>query len=293
MMRSMTAYSRYETKISVGNIIWELRSTNQRYLEIFIQTPKEFYFFDHVIQKYLRNKIKRGRIECSLYFDRSEKLKILYINESLVKDLIQYLLHIKKNINKEFKTNINLLDILNFPGILSHKEKNIENISDELIISLDKIIDIFIVSREKEGIALTSVIEKKLKLIVSEIKKIKQFIPEIEILQRNKLIKKLNEISKTFILNQNHLEQEILLFFQKYDISEELDRLGIHVKEVFYCIKNTKKEPVGKKLNFIMQELHREANTLASKSINTNITMSAITIKVFIEQIREHIQNVE
>ncbi|WP_392559921.1 YicC/YloC family endoribonuclease [Orbus mooreae] len=288
MIRSMTAYARKETNANWGHAAWELRSVNQRYLETYIRLPEQLRSLEPIIREKLRNKLTRGKVECNLRFelDLANQHQELCLN----KDLAKQLLHAANWIKDEAVSGeINVVDVLRWPGVMSAKEQDLDTISQEILAALDVAIDDFITVREREGEALKALIVQRLEGITVEINKIRELMPEILVWQKDKLKSRLEEVAAE--LEPNRLELELILIAQKIDVAEELDRLSTHVKETYSILK--KNEAVGRRLDFMMQEFNRESNTIASKSINADITASAIELKVLIEQMREQIQNIE
>lgn len=288
MIRSMTAYARKEINANWGNASWELRSVNQRYLETYIRLPEQFRSLEPIIRERLRSRLTRGKVECNLRFelDLSNFQQQLFLNKDLASQLIQSANWIKDQVNDG---NINIIDILRWPGVMSAKEQDLDKISIEILALLEKAIDEFIKVRESEGKSLEQLLVQRLEAITGEVTKIRNWMPEILQWQKDKLKTKMEEANIEF--EPNRLEQELILTAQRIDIAEELDRLSTHVKETYTILK--KNEAVGRRLDFMMQEFNRESNTIASKSINANITASAIELKVLIEQMREQIQNIE
>lgn len=288
MIRSMTAYARKEINANWGNASWELRSVNQRYLETYIRLPEQFRSLEPIIRERLRSRLTRGKVECNLRFelDLSNFQQQLFLNKDLASQLIQSANWIKDQVNNG---NINIIDILRWPGVMSAKEQDLDKISIEILALLEKAIDDFIKVRESEGKSLEQLLVQRLEAITGEVTKIRNWMPEILQWQKDKLKTKMEEANIEF--EPNRLEQELILTAQRIDIAEELDRLSTHVKETYAILK--KNEAVGRRLDFMMQEFNRESNTIASKSINANITASAIELKVLIEQMREQIQNIE
>ncbi|MBP2169096.1 uncharacterized protein (TIGR00255 family) [Erwinia toletana] len=287
MIRSMTAYARRETKGEWGSAAWELRSVNQRYLETYIRLPEQFRSLEPVIRERLRNRLTRGKVECNLRFDADPSAQSsLLLNEPLAKQLVQAANWVKMQSDEG---EINPLDILRWPGVMSAKEQDLDAITAELLQALDGAIDEFIIARETEGNALKAMIEQRLEGVSTEVTKVRAQMPEVVKWQRERLVSKLEEAEVQ--LENTRLEQELVMMAQRIDVAEELDRLEAHVKETYNILK--KKEAVGRRLDFMMQEFNRESNTLASKSINAEITTSAIELKVLIEQMREQIQNIE
>ncbi|ACR67308.1 YicC family protein [Edwardsiella ictaluri] len=287
MIRSMTAYARREVKGNWGSAAWELRSVNQRYLETYIRLPEQFRSLEPVIRERLRTRLTRGKVECNLRFELDPSAQsALILNESLAKQLVDAANWVKLQSDEG---EINPLDVLRWPGVMAAAEQDLDAISSELLGALDSTIDDFIDAREREGSALKQLIEQRLEAVSTEVAKVRSRMPEILQWQRERLLSKLEEAQVQ--LENNRLEQELVLMAQRIDVAEELDRLDAHVKETYVILK--KKEAVGRRLDFMMQEFNRESNTLASKSINADITASAIELKVLIEQMREQIQNIE
>ncbi|RUT67268.1 YicC family protein [Morganella morganii] len=287
MIRSMTAFARQEVKRPWGNASWELRSVNQRYLETYIRLPEQLRSLEPVIRERLRQRLTRGKVECNLRFDLSSNAQsALNMNEDLAKQLVAAANWVK---NYSHEGEINPLEILRWPGVMSAQEQDLDTISEELLAALDDTITAFIDAREREGAALKTLIEQRLDGVTEEVRKVRAQMPDILLWQRERLQSKLDDAQ--IQVDPNRLEQELILLAQRIDVAEELDRLDAHVKETHNILK--KKEAVGRRLDFMMQEFNRESNTLASKSINAGITSSAIELKVLIEQMREQIQNIE
>ncbi len=287
MIRSMTAFARQEVKRPWGTAAWELRSVNQRYLETYIRLPEQLRSLEPVIRERLRQRLTRGKVECNLRFDLSSNAQSgLNMNEDLAKQLVAAANWVK---NYSHEGEINPLEILRWPGVMSAQEQDLDTISEELLAALDDTITAFIDARERAGAALKTLIEQRLDGVSEEVRKVRAQMPDILLWQRERLQSKLDDAQ--IQVDPNRLEQELILLAQRIDVAEELDRLDAHVKETHNILK--KKEAVGRRLDFMMQEFNRESNTLASKSINADITSSAIELKVLIEQMREQIQNIE
>ncbi|MDF7669658.1 YicC family protein [Orbaceae bacterium ESL0721] len=288
MIRSMTAYARKELNQSWGSASWEIRSVNQRYLETYIRLPEQFRVLEPIIREKLRNRLTRGKIECTLRFELDPAAQNQEI--SINKDLAHQILAAADWVRSTYQSSdVNPIELLRWPGVISSKEQNLDEISKELLKLLDNTIDEFIEVREREGRALEALIVQRLEAITNEVTKIRAWMPQILSWQREKLLTKLEECQ--IDLDNARLEQEIIMLAQRIDVAEELDRLSTHVKETYSILK--KNEAVGRRLDFMMQEFNRESNTIASKSINADVTASAIELKVLIEQIREQVQNIE
>ena len=287
MIRSMTAYARSEIKGDWGSATWELRSVNQRYLETYMRLPEQFRSLEPMIRERIRHRLTRGKIECALRFDASQSAQSeLMLNEGLARQLIQSANWVKLQTDEG---SINPLDILRWPGVMAAAEQDLDAINKQLMDALEVALDDFITAREAEGKALQTMIEQRLEGVSEQVMNVRSRMPEVLKWQRERLTSKLEEADVQ--LENNRLEQELVMMAQRIDVAEELDRLEAHVKETYNILK--KKEAVGRRLDFMMQEFNRESNTLASKSINADITASAIELKVLIEQMREQIQNIE
>ncbi|MGC6389459.1 YicC/YloC family endoribonuclease [Ewingella sp. S1.OA.A_B6] len=287
MIRSMTAYARREIKGNWGSAAWELRSVNQRYLETYIRLPEQFRSLEPVVRERIRARLTRGKVECNLRFDLDPGAQsALQLNEKLAKQLVQAAQWVKMQSDEG---EINPLEVLRWPGVMLAEEQDLDAISTELLLALETALDDFIAARESEGAALKVMIEQRLDGVSAEVVKVRAQMPNILQWQRERLVSKLEDAQVQ--LENTRLEQELVLMAQRVDVAEELDRLEAHVKETHKIMK--KEEAVGRRLDFMMQEFNRESNTLASKSINSDVTTSAIELKVLIEQMREQIQNIE
>jgi len=287
MIRSMTAYARREIKGDWGSAAWELRSVNQRYLETYIRLPEQFRSLEPVVRERIRARLTRGKVECNLRFDLDPGAQSsLQLNEKLAKQLVEAAQWVKMQSDEG---EINPLEVLRWPGVMLAEEQDLDAISTELLLALETALDDFISARESEGAALKVMIEQRLDGVSAEVLKVRAHMPNILQWQRERLVSKLEDAQVQ--LENTRLEQELVLMAQRVDVAEELDRLEAHVKETHKIMK--KEEAVGRRLDFMMQEFNRESNTLASKSINADVTTSAIELKVLIEQMREQIQNFE
>ncbi|QIQ21320.1 YicC/YloC family endoribonuclease [Zophobihabitans entericus] len=288
MIRSMTAYARKELSQSWGSAAWEIRSVNQRYLETYIRLPEQLRSLEPIIRERLRNRLTRGKIECNLRFelDAANQNHELLLNKRLAQQILSAADWIK---TEHYAGDVNPIEVLRWPGVMSAKEQDLDAISQEILSLLDTAIDEFITVRETEGKSLATLIIQRLEAVQVEIDRIRGWMPEIIQWQKDKLITKLADANLE--LDNGRVEQELILMAQRLDVAEELDRLSTHVKETYVILK--KNEAVGRRLDFMMQEFNRESNTIASKSINADVTNSAIELKVLIEQMREQIQNIE
>lgn len=287
MIYSMTAFARLEVKKEWGDAVWEIRSVNQRYLENFFRLPEQFRGLENTLREKLRQNLTRGKIECALRIETKKQTNAeLNLNKELANQVIQSLQWIKAQAGEG---EINLTDVLRYPGVVEAQEQDLDAISQDLLTAFDELLKDFIAMRGREGEKLQAIIQQRLDAISVEADKVRSQMPAVLQWQRDRLLQRFEEAKIS--LDPQRVEQEMILLAQRVDVAEELDRLQMHVKETTNILK--KGGAVGRKLDFMMQELNRESNTLASKSINADITASAVELKVLIEQMREQIQNLE
>ena len=287
MIYSMTAFARLEVKKDWGDAVWEIRSVNQRYLENFFRLPEQFRGLENTLREKLRQSLTRGKIECSLRIEIKKQTNAeLNLNKELANQVIQSLQWIKAQAGEG---EINLTDVLRYPGVVEAQEQDLDAISQDLLTAFDDLLTDFIAMRGREGEKLNDIIQQRLDAITVEADKVRSQMPAVLQWQRERLLQRFEDAQVN--LDPQRVEQEMILLAQRVDVAEELDRLQMHVKETTNILK--KGGAVGRKLDFMMQELNRESNTLASKSINADITASAVELKVLIEQMREQIQNLE
>ncbi|HIF9160816.1 YicC/YloC family endoribonuclease [Photobacterium damselae subsp. damselae] len=287
MIHSMTAYARREVKGDWGTAVWEIRSVNQRYLETYLRMPEQFRGLEPVLRERFRQRLARGKVECNLRFEANPAANTnLTINEALAKQVINAAKWVK---DTSGEGSINPFQVLNWPGVMEAPEQDLDTINKDLLAGFDAAIDDFIAARASEGDNMRALIEQRLDAISAEAGKVRALMPEIMAWQRERIMSRLDEAK--IELDANRLEQELVMLAQKSDVAEELDRLDSHVKETQKILK--KGGACGRRLDFMMQEFNRESNTLASKSINTDVTAAAVELKVLIEQMREQIQNIE
>ncbi len=282
----MTAFARTEWQADWGQLCWELRSVNHRYLDISVRLPEEFRRLEVTIREHIKQHIKRGKIDCNLHLQFNENKNKLQVNLELAQQLgaaIQQINSVITNINQP-----NAIDILNWQGILESGVTNAEIIEQSMLEQLDIGLNQLMANREREGTQLAIMIEQRCVAIDQEIKQVRQELPVILQTQRERLQTRLAELVE---LNSERLEQEISILAQKMDVAEELDRLNAHLIEIKKTIE--KQSVVGRRLDFLAQELHREANTLGAKSNHINTSSHAVELKVLIDQMREQIQNIE
>ncbi|MFT7403439.1 MAG: hypothetical protein ACI955_000494 [Zhongshania sp.] len=284
---SMTAFAHQRFDYPWGSVTWELRSVNHRYLELSFKLPESWRQLEPSLRDALRSKLQRGKVECALRVQQHSQQQDLQLNDKLASQILTAAHNLKTHIADT--APINVLELLRWPGVLEPQTLDNDATSKQLLDGFNAALDEHIATRQREGSALAQLIEDRLDNITDIVIDIRSKMPNIVIAQRDKLQQRLAELKVE--LDPNRLEAEIALIAQKADVDEELDRLDTHVKEVRRVIK--KGGASGRRLDFFMQELNREANTLSSKAVVADSTQAAVELKVLIEQMREQIQNIE
>lgn len=289
MPRSMTGFARREAKLSWGTLVWEIRSVNHRYLEPSFRLPEDFREIEPHLRDAMRKALQRGKVEASLSVQwEQEGDSELGVNLTKVAQLTKAAQQINGLLG-EIAAPVNALDILRWPGVIQKQELDREAIHQAALTLFDSALESLIEHRSREGAELEQLILARLDSVSAQVVNVRARMPEILAAQREKLQAKLAALQVE--LDPERLEQEIVLLAQKADVDEELDRLDTHVLEVKRSLKQT--DSLGRRLDFLMQELNREANTLSSKSIVSDTTQAAVELKVLIEQMREQVQNIE
>lgn len=287
MIYSMTSFARRELKAEWGTATWEIRSVNQRYLETFMRLPEQFRSMEPILRERFRKKLQRGKVECNLRFVANEAaVGKLILNEELAGQLMNAAQRIQ---NLGDTTSVDPMDVMRWPGVVAADEADVDAIQADILTEFDLALEDFIAARATEGKAMAGIINQRLDGITTEVAKVREHMPTIIQWQKDRITTRFEEAQVE--LDEARVEQEMIILAQKVDVAEELDRLDTHIKETSNILK--KGGVVGRKLDFMMQEFNREANTLASKSINSEVTKSAVECKVLIEQMREQIQNIE
>lgn len=286
MIHSMTAFARHEISADWGNALWEIRSVNQRYLESYFRLPEQFRGLESLLRDKLRTNLHRGKVEVSLKYTANQSSGELKLNEQFAAQLLKSAAAL---LEKAPQAQLNIADILRWPGVMDTQAEDIDTLQTELLSGFDIALQDFLAGRGREGAAIEQMIQDRLTTIGEQVTFVKSHLPQAMQWQRDRITSRLAEIKAD--LDQNRLEQEMAFLAQKSDVAEELDRLEAHIKETRHTLK--KGGACGRRLDFMMQEFNREANTLSSKAISTEITNAAVELKVLIEQMREQIQNIE
>ena len=259
MIRSMTAFAAGERNTEAGVLGCELRAVNHRFLEVGVRLPEELRVLEPALRERIAARISRGKLDLTLRLRPSDAAENLRLNEALVSQLSS----IAQDLDDRFPNlRTELGQLLQLPGVLQSSTADPETLQAQALSLLDTVLDQFVVSREREGKQLAGVIAERVDAIAAQAAIVRTLIPLIRIGQR-----------------------------QKLDVDEELDRLDSHIVEIRRVL--AQKEPVGRRLDFLLQEFNREANTLGSKSVDTRTSQAAVELKVLIDQIREQVQNIE
>lgn len=288
MIYSMTAFARVSEYLEIGTVQWEIRSVNQRFLDLNFRFPEQLRHLEVPLREKIRKKLNRGKLEISLRFTTTEaETTALSINQDLIQSVLQTHAKIAKLANNT--DHLSTLDIMQWPGVLEQPETDETRRDTDLIKLFDKALEQLIAARAREGEAMKQLLLTRIELIFSQVILVRDEFPTIMQWQKDRIIKRFKEVELE--LDQERLEQEMVYLALKTDITEELDRLETHVDEIARIL--TKGGHVGRRLDFLMQELNREANTLGSKSISKVTTAASVELKVIIEQMREQVQNIE
>lgn len=287
MPSSMTAFARHSIECHWGTAAWEIRSVNHRYLETGFRMPETVRDLEATLRELTRKHLQRGKVDCTLQLNIAKQPGEVAINQPLAEQYIAASEQLARLMTDPAK--ISPLDILRWPGVLSEPEIDREELKNTLLRLFEEALDQLVEGRRREGEKLGELVEQRLDGIAVQLATVRSRLPELLAAQRQKLVDRLQEVSAG--LDQNRLEQELVLIAQRADVDEELDRLDTHLGEIRRVLQ--RQEPIGRRLDFLMQELNREANTLSSKSIATDTTNAAVELKVLIEQMREQIQNIE
>lgn len=286
-MRSMTAFARASTTLNNGGLVWEIKSVNHRFLEVFVRMPEEVRHLEMAVRERLRDKLNRGKVEATL------KLQLIPTTDSaqLDSNRLDQVANLVAQIQKAVPgTNaVDPMTILSWPGIVQSNAGDAEAFEKAIVDTCVEAVDLLNTAREREGAALAEIMRQRADAALKMVSNLQRMAPEIIRRHIDNLRVKVRDLAGE--LDEGRWSQEVVLLAQRSDITEELDRLSTHLNEIFSILK--KDEPVGRRLDFLMQELNREANTLGAKACTMDITQVSLALKVLIEQMREQIQNLE
>jgi len=288
MLHSMTGFARSIAETACGTLTCELRAVNHRYLDIQFRLPDELRALETELRQQVAASLGRGKIECSLHVRRVAAGEgEIPVNDALVRQVASRLRDIAGALPDA--RGVDPIDVLRWPGVIVEREVDTEPLAGEARGALAEALDALLAMRRSEGERIASMIAGRLDEVARIAASVRKRMPEVVAAARRKQRERLDKLDVT--ADPGRLEVELALIAQKLDVDEELDRLESHVAEIRDVLGSS--EPVGRRLDFLMQELNREANTLGSKSGDTETTRAAVDLKVLIEQMREQIQNIE
>jgi uncharacterized protein (TIGR00255 family) len=284
----MTAFARETATGAHGEFTWELRSVNHRFLEPHIRLPEDLRALEPSVRERLSTRLGRGKVDCSLrYVARPGADASLRVNRHLVTQLLTAGEEVAAMVGRSAEPA--WFDLLRWPGVLEEPERDQDAVSREALALLDRALDTLEATREREGARLALLILERCDRLQASVVLVRGLMPKVLDGIRRRLLDRLGELRAE--LDPNRVEQELALLAQRLDVDEEMDRLAAHIAEVRSVVGSN--QPAGRRLDFLMQELNREANTLASKSSDLDVTRAGVDMKVLIEQMREQIQNLE
>lgn len=287
MTYSMTAFARLETTTEIGKLIFEMRSVNHRYLDLGFRLPEIIRELEPDFREAIKAILSRGKVEVNVRVESSDIQSSLEINQALAADILG-LHHKLYEVSPEIAP-IDFMSLLKWPGILSQTQILTDAIKKQIIVAFEQCIEVLLTNRQREGNALAQTVMDRLTQCEQYLTDIKAQYPAQLVQQKQKLTDRLKDIAEQ--LDTLRVEQEMVLLAQKLDIAEEIDRLSTHINEFRRMM--SKGGQVGRRMDFLLQEMNREANTMASKAIDANIQHMVVEIKVLLEQIREQAQNIE
>ena len=287
MIASMTGFARREISGSWGTLVCELRSVNHRFLEAGFRLPDEVRSTEGELRQHLAREVRRGKVDCTISYRRAQVSEAgLEVDAQALERLLMRL----KDIGRAFPAHsVNLIDVLRWPGVL----KEDTAAGEELLVAAKALfgstLEDMVAARAREGQRLKEILELRCASLEDQVRQVRERLPEVQVKLRARLDERVKELTAN--VDQDRLEQELAMLLQRLDVDEELERLAGHIQEIRRVLAGN--EPAGRRLDFLMQELNREANTLSSKSQDLDTTRSAVDMKVIIEQMREQVQNAE
>ena len=288
MIRSMTAFARVDGEVRGAELAWELRSVNHRYLETFVRLPDELRALEPRVRERVTARLGRGKLECVLRLQLSSQTAAgIEIDQERLVAILEACREVE--IRSSEASAPGVIELLRWPGVVQEARPDHKPVQEKALQLLDEALDQLIETREREGEQIRQLLLTRLDGIEEQIGKARQRLPEVRDRLREKLLTRLEELQVK--VDSDRIEQELVMLAQKMDVDEELDRLDGHVAETRRVLDRD--EPVGRRLDFLMQEFNREANTLGSKSADSETTAVAVELKVLIEQMREQVQNAE
>ena len=288
MIRSMTGFARRERQDPWGTLVCELRTVNHRYLEISLRLPDELKALDNDIRQTITAALRRGKIDANLYLkSTSGSQQSLELNTQLLDELVARVGEVRSRVPSA--SEVSPLDLLRWPGVIRESSADNKPVMVAALGLLKEALAELNDTRHREGQRIRELLLTRCQSMRTQVQNVRERLPEISQRLRDRIVERISQLGVT--PDSERLEQELVLYAHKMDVDEEMDRLNGHLEEVMSVLDSS--EPAGRRLDFLMQELNREANTLSSKSQDVETTRAAVDMKVMIEQMREQIQNVE
>lgn len=289
MIRSMTGFARREHPGDWGMLVCELRAVNHRYLELSLRVPEELRGAENDARQALGKRLRRGKVDAGVYLrGAAGSAPPLELNQPLVQQLLERAADVGSMVGG-IAGPTNSFDVLRWPGVVREADRDAAPLIAESLSLLEQTADDLNEARIREGARIHEMISARCHTLTEQVATVRARLPEVTARIRDKVLERVNQLGAQ--VEPERLEQEIALLAYKMDVEEELDRLGSHVTETLRILDLD--EPAGRRLDFLMQEMNREANTLSSKSQDVETTRAAVEMKVLIEQMREQVQNVE
>jgi len=289
MITSMTGFARREAAGPWGTLICELRSVNHRFLECGFRLPEELRSLEPDLRQALMRELKRGKVDCTLTYRAAQGAeRALDIDPEALQRVVARLTEVKAALIGQAGP-VDSVEVLRWPGVIRNAEVGTEELTAAARQLAAQALAELSAARAREGVRLRELIEQRCANLESLVGEVRARLPQVQARARTRLDERIAELAAA--VDRERLEQELAILLQRLDVDEELDRLTAHIGEIRRVIAGN--EPAGRRLDFLMQELNREANTLSSKSQDLEVTRSAVDMKVLIEQMREQVQNVE
>lgn len=288
MIYSMTGFAAVTEECALGTLAVDIRSVNHRYLDVQLRLPEDMRAFEPALRELLANRMSRGKVECRLSFARAPAADVaMQLNAGLLEELARIEQAVQAKLPSS--TGLSVAEVLRWPGMLETGALQVEQLRDRCVALVARAAEEFAQSRAREGTKLRDLLLERIGRIEQIVAEVRPRIPQLVAAYQERLAQRLREAMAD--IDEERVRQELVLFASKVDVDEELARLGTHVSEARRILAGA--GAAGKRLDFLMQELNREANTLGSKSVDAEVSQAAMELKVLIEQMREQVQNIE
>jgi uncharacterized protein (TIGR00255 family) len=292
MIYSMTGYGAVSEELALGTLSVEIRSVNHRYLDVQFRLPDEFRSFEPGMRELLAARLTRGKVECRLSFQNAPSSEVsLQLNAALLDRLVELERRVRTRLPEAPGLTVN--DVVRWPGMIEAEALPLEQLREQAQALMARALEEFTAARAREGEKLRILLVDRVTQMEALVQQVKPRIPQLVATYQERLAARLKDALKDVAatLDEDRLRQELVMYASKVDVEEELSRLITHLAETRRIL--TRGGAAGKRLDFLMQELNREANTLGSKSVDIDVSQTSVELKVLIEQMREQVQNIE